>query len=323
MLSSWMKYMEKYGKLSALSKTCIQGLSDAGCHSAPAAYSISSDSLTAAWGQEQTFSFRAKFLFQSLHLFFPISCFFLLFWYQLISSLCFSCILLSHVFCLLLALVHPSSHSLPSWSVCACLDHSVRYWLGRSLIQPPPKENLSKAAHACPWCGKLVLGTLRAPGQLPDDRDLILGPVYRGQSNSDLQYPHGDLYERKHSERRMEWPQVSVVSEICRSRMSSWKFFNPQIYDFRIFTKTEMRLNQFDRILQILGSDSSPKHELDLKGGNSSWTLTPYSKEVNTPGKNASWVFVTFFHCATEWPQYSSTQFNRQLIRLSAGCSTH
>ena len=66
-----MKYIEKYGKLSALSKAHIQGLSDAGCHSAPAAYNINSDSVTVAWGQEQKFSFWAKFLFQSLHLFFP------------------------------------------------------------------------------------------------------------------------------------------------------------------------------------------------------------------------------------------------------------
>lgn len=64
-----------------------------------------------------------------------------------------------------------------------------------------------------------------------------------------------------------------------------------------------MRLSQFDMVLQILGLDILPKHELDTEEGKSSWTLAPCSKEVGTPGKNANGVFVTCFH--VQWDDLS------------------
>lgn len=142
-------------------KTLSQGHSDAGCHSAPAAYNINSDSLTVAWGQKQIL-FLGQVSVSISASTFPISCFFLLFWYQLISSLCFSAF---HVFYLFM----PSACS---WLWCFtapahCLRGlSLHAWitlyttdLGDLSFNLPPKRiypRLLMLVHIVgPCCGKL------------------------------------------------------------------------------------------------------------------------------------------------------------------------
>ena len=150
-----------------------------GCHSAPAAYNTSSNCLTVAWGQERKFYFWAKFLFQSLHLLFPSTASFC----YLISTYFFPLLLFmcSTYSCLLLAAGFGASQLLlTAFVVCLCMPGSLcpllTWWISHS---NSPKENLSKAASPCPYSRSflwkaLVLGTLRTPSQLTDDRDLCL-----------------------------------------------------------------------------------------------------------------------------------------------------
>lgn len=266
-----MGYTRKHEKLDAVSKAHSQGSQKLEHHSSHAAYNTCSDSLTIAWGQEQKFSFWAKFMFQFLHLLFPSTASFYCFDINLLLSSPFLLCVISTFSHLLLAPdFGASQHLLTALMLLSpYLEHSALCWFCRSLIQTPPKRvcpSLHVLGHiAGPCCiASSCARHLDDSGQLSDDRDLSLVPstvarVAGTRSTNMMTYMKGNIQKRGWNGSSTWTSQKRSVRSVGMKRPLE----NPSV--------PKSMTSKFWH--DISESDSSPKYKPDTEGGKSLRTV--------------------------------------------------